>query len=594
MKGHTVDECRQKDLICNKCKQKGHKERRCTQSNDNTREIKHCVSTVPNGSMHKRILINSNETDALVDTGSDVTLVREDFYRKLFPLPALRTSDIKLTGIGNVSFIPLGMIDVNIVMDGTEFNTTVHIVSSNISSVPVLLGKDFLHNHTFIIKHGEITVIDNEFNENNIFAIAANICTDELPTDVQQLIDTYKPINSQQTDVQMTIVLKDDERVYHNPRRLPIAEKQIVDEQIAQWLKDDIICHSTSEYASPILLVKKKDNTSRLCVDFRRLNKKIVKDRFPFPNMEEQLDQLQSAKWFTTLDLENGFFHVPVEQNSRKFTAFCCHQGIFEFKKAPFGLCNSPSAFQRFITHVFRQLISTGIVIIYIDDIIIPSSTRSEGIDKLKCVLNVAAQNGLKIKWSKCQFVQQKVEYLGFIVENGTIQPSEQKLKAVQKFPKPTSVKHVQSFLGLTGYFRKFIHNYSKKSVPLTDLLRKDRTFCFGVAQMTAFEELKTCLITAPILHIFQPDLPTELHTDASKQGYGAVLLQQFDQSWHPVYYYSKHTTVHEQNYTSFELEILAIITCEISNLFTQQAVQIGHRLQSIHANNRKKSNAVV
>lgn len=160
------------------------------------------------------------------------------------------------------------------------------------------------------------------------------------------------------------------------------------------------------------------------------------------------------------------------------------------------------------------------------DDIIIPSRDRESGLKMLKIVLNTAATNGLKIKWKKCQFLQKKVEYLGSIIENGTIQPARQKLKAVENFPIPKSLKHIQSFLGLTGFFRKFIENYAIKSAPLSDLLKKETEFIFGEKQQIAFEGLKKCLISPPILHLFDPEQPTELHTDASKLGYGAILFQ--------------------------------------------------------------------
>ena len=270
------------------------------------------------------------------------------------------------------------------------------------------------------------------------------------------------------TDVETFIILKDEEKVFHNPRRLPLAEIRIVEEQLQVWLEEEIISPSRSEDASPIILVKKKDGSNRLCVDYRRLNKKILKDRYPFPNIEEQLDKLQAAKLYSTLDLENGFFHVPVEKSSRKYTAFCTHKCVFEFNKTPFGLCNSPSA--RFINHVFSHLLNQDILVLYMDDIIIPSVSYDEGLSRLDIVLNTASKNGLNIKWKKCQFLQRKVEYLGYIIENGTVKPSENKLNAVAKFPVPKSVKDVESFLGLTGYFRKLIPNYANRSSPLSDM----------------------------------------------------------------------------------------------------------------------------
>ncbi|GBN99673.1 Retrovirus-related Pol polyprotein from transposon 17.6, partial [Araneus ventricosus] len=327
------------------------------------------------------------------------------------------------------------------------------------------------------------------------------------------------------------------------------------------WLDQGIVRQSSSEYASPIVLVKKKDGTARLCVDYRKLNRKLVKDRFPLPLIEDVLDKLQDAKEYSTLDLKNGFFHVEVNEDCKHFTSFVVPDGQFEFNKVPFGLSTSPSVFQRYVYSIFRELMRKGIVIIYMDDLIIPAKDEDEGIEKLKKVFEVASKYGLEIKFKKCQFLRRKVEFLGHVVENGTVRPSVAKTIAVKKFPVPTTVKQVQSFLGLTGYFRKFIPAYSKIAKPLSDLIRSDNPFVFEQPQMEAFEKLKKLLTESPVLSIFQQGKTTELHTDASQQGYGAVLLKEAeDGKLHPVQYMSKKTTPAEEKYSSYELEVLAVV----------------------------------
>ncbi|GFX72448.1 transposon Tf2-9 polyprotein [Trichonephila clavipes] len=245
-----------------------------------------------------------------------------------------------------------------------------------------------------------------------------------------------------------------------------------------------------------ILFVKKKDGTTRLCVDYRRLNRKLVKDRFPLPLIKDVLDKLQEAKVYTTLDLKNGFFHVDVNEDSKHPTFFVVPDGQFEFNKVPFGLSTSPSVFQRYVYSIFRELMRKGVVIIYMDDLIIPAKDEKEGLEKLREVLEVASKYGLERKFKKCQFLRRKVEFWGHVVENGTIRPSIAKTIAVKKFPVPTT-------------------------------------------------QGKT----------------TELHTDASQQGYGAVLLQEAeDGKLHPVQYMSQKTTPAEEKYSSHELEVLAVV----------------------------------
>ncbi|GFT61271.1 retrovirus-related Pol polyprotein from transposon 17.6 [Trichonephila clavipes] len=187
------------------------------------------------------------------------------------------------------------------------------------------------------------------------------------------------------------------------------------------------------------------------------------------------------------------------------------------------------------------------------DDLIISSADEEEGLRKLRNVLEVASKYGLEIQFKKCQFLKRKVEFLVHIVENGTVSSSLSKTLAVRKFPQPTILKQVQNFLGLTGYFRKFIPEYSKIAKPLSDLLRKDNSFVFEQPQIKAFGKLKEILTSSPVLHIFKPGKKTELHTDASQQGYGAVLLQEADDGrLHPVYYMSKKTNTAEEKYSSY------------------------------------------
>lgn len=299
-----------------------------------------------------------------------------------------------------------------------------------------------------------------------------------------------------------------------------------------------------------------------MCIDYRRLNKKIIKDRYPLPLIEDQLDRLQGAKLFPTLDLKNGFFHVPINEESKKYTAFIVPDGTFEFNKVPFGLCNSPAVFQRYVNNALRDVIEDGTAIVYMDDIIIPSPDIQAGIEQIKRVLKVSSEAGLEINWEKCCFLVKKVEFLGHIIENGSVRPSERKTDAVQRFSEPRNIQQLQSFLGLNGYFRKFIPGYSVIERPLTQLLRSDVKFHFGPNEKQSFQQLKAVLVAKPVLSLYRVGAETELYTDASKLGYGAILLQKNseDQKLHPIYYASGKTSPAEEKYTSYELEVLAIV----------------------------------
>ncbi|GBM59914.1 Transposon Ty3-I Gag-Pol polyprotein [Araneus ventricosus] len=221
-------------------------------------------------------------------------------------------------------------------------------------------------------------VLDNEsFDLTHIF-------DSSLRGQVQHLVKGYEPAKeSKGTDLRLNVVLRDEIPVSQRSRRMPFAEQKIVDKEIDEWLEKGIIKLSCSDYASPILLTKKRDGTHRLCVDFRQLNKKVVKDSFPMAQVEEVLDHLGDAKVFSTLVLKNGFFHVPVEEKCTKYLAFTCHAGLYEFLRTPFGLSTSPSVFLRFIYNVFRDLIRDNAILIFMGDFIIPARDEIQGLEKL-------------------------------------------------------------------------------------------------------------------------------------------------------------------------------------------------------------------
>lgn len=224
-------------------------------------------------------------------------------------------------------------------------------------------------------------------------------------------------------------------------------------------------------------------------------------------------------------------------------------------------MSNSPAVFQRHIRAVFRQLISDGVVLIYLDDLIVPVKSEEENLIKLKKVLATAMDYGLEINWKKCKLLVNQVEYLGYVVKAGQIQPSDRKIQAVTKFPKPTTKKQLQSFLGLVNYFRKFIPQFALVAKPLSQLTKGDIKFEFGPEQEMAFELLKRALIEKPILRLYRIGVETELHTDACQGGLGAILMQRSeDNLFHPIYYASWKATPVEEKYTSYELEILAVV----------------------------------
>ncbi|UYV81297.1 SNRNP200 [Cordylochernes scorpioides] len=485
--------------------------------------------------------------------------------------PSFDADDRFISGIGNKRVKLLGKFKAEVKIDDILFVTIFNIVPEDSMKVEVIIGDEMLKEVHFSVVGDNIQIkpiqddwigqIGNVFHTESCPLDLAHITDPQLAKDILSIQKNYNPKETKTTSIETKIILKTEVPLYQHPRRLSQKEAQEVDAQIDEWLKQGIIQKSNSEYASPIVLVKKKNGKTRICVDYRKLNKETVKDRYPLPLIEDQIDKLQAARLFSTIDLKNGFFHIPVAEDSRKLTSFVVPNGQYEFLKTPFGLCNAPAKFQRFINSIFAEEIQKGIVLTYLDDIVIPANDAEEALRHLKHVLKRAEEYGLQINWEKCQILKSEITYLGHEIKDGVIRPSDDKVAAVKRFPELKTIKQLQSFLGLTGYFRKFIKNYSIIAKPLSDMLKTNANFMMGPDQKQAFQDLKQILTNKPVLKIYQVGARTELHTDASKFGFGAILLQEdVDKKMHPVHYMSKKTNEAQQKYSSYELEVLEVV----------------------------------
>ncbi|XP_049824794.1 uncharacterized protein LOC126265925 [Aethina tumida] len=357
------------------------------------------------------------------------------------------------------------------------------------------------------------------------------------------------------------IEVENSEPIKSRPYRVSPKERQIIDEQIKEMLDHNIIRPCHSPWASPVVLVKKKDGSTRFCVDYRKLNNVTKKSSYPIPVIDDILTYLGDAQYFTTLDMFSGYWQVKLEEESKQYTAFVAQgHGAYEFNVLSFGLCNAPATFQQLADKVFEGM-KWKDVLIYLDDIVVFSRTLEEHLQKLEKVFQRLRKAGLTLKPSKCSYAKEEVELLGYIVSREGILPDPAKLQAIREFPRPNNVKGIQSFLGLCNFYRKFIHNFATTARPLHELTKKDGKFNWLEEHEHAFQTLKKKLLSAPVLQHFNPNEGTELHVDASKLGIGAVLLQKGeDQNQHPIAYISRSLSKAEKNYTITELEGLAAI----------------------------------
>lgn len=570
-RGHYANDCEMKahGPKCFVCSEFGHRAKECK------KERAPEVNTIDEEKMPVvEMLVNGVPLRTLFDTGSRYNLVCESVLPKIGQ-PRVSCAPMRFTGFGAAKTLSRGKINVNVCIEENGFSDVLfYVVPDGCMKYDAILGMEAMnYMNAEINKDGvrirKDTSVPSYTEENEIMLILSENTRDGDIIDVapqhtqviQTILENYVPKKDVKSRVETRIILNDDSVVHINPRRFAPREKEVVDKTVDEWLKAGIIRESASEYASPVTLAPKKDGSFRVCVDYRQLNRKIVRDCYPMKNIEDQVDKLKGAKVFTTLDLKNSFLHVPVEASSQKYTSFVTHSGQYEFLRSPFGLCLSPASFSRFIADVFRELIKGERLVIYVDDLIIPSETEEENIATLKEVLKVAAENGIQFNWKKSQFLKREVEYVGYVISAGSYKISPAKIQAVKGFREPRNVKEIQRFIGLTSYFRKFIPGYSLIARPLTSLLKKDERFEFNELQKRSFEQLKDCLTSDPVLKIYCPGAETELHTDASKEGFGAVLLQKSeDEKFHPISYMSQQTSVAEKNYSAYHLEVLAVV----------------------------------
>lgn len=262
-----------------------------------------------------------------------------------------------------------------------------------------------------------------------------------------------------------------------------------------------------------------------MCVDLRPLYQRIHPQKYPFPIIEDQLDKLHGKQVFTKLDLKDGFHQIPIHTDFTEYFAFATPSGQYEFTKLPFGYFEAPAEFQNRILQIFDPLIRSNKILIYIDDILIPTITVTDNLKVLKQVLIFLKKYGLELNLEKCTFLRKEIEYLGYLITAKGITMCKRHIQAILDFPQPKNVKEMHSFLGLTNYFRRFIKDYVFKIRVLQALVKKDVKFVFDEECVRSFKQLETELTTAPVLCLYNPSFETELHTDASSRGFGAILL---------------------------------------------------------------------
>ena len=331
-------------------------------------------------------------------------------------------------------------------------------------------------------------------------------------------------------------------------------------------LRDGVIEPSNSEWASPVVLVPKKDGQLRFCVDYRRLNAVTVRDSYPIPRMDEYIDSLGESTVFTTLDCNSGYWQIPVAPRDREKTTFVCHSGLYQYRRMPFGLTNAPATFQRTLDIILAPY-KWSSCLVYLDDVIIFSKDVESHFSHVERVLSALRSAGVTLKLAKCDWFTSTVKYLGHVIQPGTLGIDPVATKALRNLEHPRTQTELRSFLGLCNVYRRFIRDYTRTAAPLNARLKKGQPFNlepFELEEVEAFDRLIHTILSPPILALPVKGLPYSVDTDACDKQVGAALFQEYgtgdDSSRKPIGFWSRTLASAEKNYSTTEKECLAVV----------------------------------
>ncbi|GAU45188.1 hypothetical protein TSUD_178810 [Trifolium subterraneum] len=581
--GHKSKECKATTPTCFNCGEEGHKSPECKKPKKVTGKV-----FALNGEGADQVdnlirgtcFIHDTPLIAIIDTGATHSFISMDCMKRL-NIPVYEMSgcmNIETPASGSVVTrlvcrncpvsvfgrhfgmdlvcIPLSGIDVIFGMNWLVFNQ-VHInccektviFPKSEGSLPLMNGEELKES---LNDHGELFMVFGSLK------LEGGIKLEELPV-VREFSDVFPEDISDlppEREVEFGIdLVPGTSPISMAPYRMSASELNELKKQLEELLEKKFIRPSVSPWGAPVLLVKKKEGSMRLCIDYRQLNKVTIKNKYPLPRINDLMDQLVGACVFSKIDLRFGYHQIRVKTEDIPKTAFRTRYSHYEYTVMPFGVTNAPGVFMEYMNRIFHSFLDK-FVVVFIDDILVYSKSVEEHKEHLRIVLQVLKEKKLYAKLSKCEFWLEEVSFLGHVISSGGIAVDPAKVDAVMKWGTPESVLEIRSFLGLAGYYRRFIEGFSKMALPLTLLTRKDQAFVWDEKCEKSFQELKEKLTTAPVLILPDAKESFVVYCDASKLGLGGVLMQKGK----VVAYASRQLKVHERNYPTHDLELAAVV----------------------------------
>ncbi len=503
---------------------------------------------------------------ALVDTGASRSCISLTFANSLKCVIERAPCDLKLSNASGCECKVSGTVKCTVLFPNCARLDFVFVVVDDLST-DVILGYDFLLSHSAVIdtNSATLTVGDTKIPILGSSKIDINsLHQDKLDTLLTQYTQLFDGKPSVTHLVEHNIDTQNAAPSIAYRRLWSPAEIAEIDKQLDEMLADGRIEKSNSNWSSQIVLVRKSDGTWRFAIDYRGVNTRTVPDRTPLPLIQELLDKLSGAKYFSTLDLKSGFWQIPLSQKDKHKTAFVTHRGLFHFKVMPFGLINAPATFQSLMNHVLHDLIQQGKVCVYIDDILIWSKTVDEHLHIIEEVFARLKDANLKLNIKKCKFFNDSVKFLGHIISFNSVRADPAKVAAITQFPQPTSSKELRRFLGLASFLRRYIPNFASVTAPLYSLVDKQKSdFKFDHSHVFAFQSINQCISNAVILHLPDFSRPFIVSADASDTAIGAMLSQEYwvngVKEQYPIAFASRKLRDAETRYHTTDKEGLAL-----------------------------------
>ncbi|GJR83731.1 putative reverse transcriptase domain-containing protein [Tanacetum coccineum] len=493
-------------------------------------------------------LLNNRYASVLFDTGADRSFVSTAFSSQMDIMPST------LDHYYDVELADGRIIGLNTILRGCTLNLLNHPFNINLMPVELgsfdaIIGMDWLKGCPVFLAHVTTNEVQDKSEKKRLeYVSIVGDFPEVFPEDLPGLPPT------RQVEFQIDLV-PGAAPVARAPYRLAPSEMKELSEQLKELSDKGFIRPSSLPWGAPVLFVKKKDGSFRMCIDYRELNKLTVKNRYPLPRIDDLFDQLQGSSVYSKIDLRSGYHQLRVREEDIPKTAFRTRYGHYEFQVMPFGLTNAPAVFMDLMNRVCKPYMDK-FVIVFIDDILIYTKNKREHEEHLKLILELLKKEELYAKFSKCEFWIPKVQFLGHVIDSKGIHVDPAKIESIKDWASSKSPTEIRQFLGLAGYYRRFIEGFSKIAKPMTKLTQKKVKFVWGNKQEAAFQLLKQKLCSAPILALPKGSKDFIAYCDASKKGLGAVLMQREK----VIAYASRQLKIHEKNYTTHDLELGAVV----------------------------------